>query len=308
MIKKNLIKGTAAIMMAALVLTGCASSDITDALNTSLGTTIEQTQEDSLVSTEGQQDGNAAPGGQQNVAKETEKNLSSSSATVSSSTLLDTSDMFSDRDLEQEADLTDAIYMTVESGEDITITQEGVYVISGTATDSTIIVEAEDTAKVQIVLDGVSITNTDSPAIYVKSADKIFVTTTDSTNTLKVTGTFTADGDTNTDAVIFSKEDLVLNGVGTLTIQSTDNGISCKDDLKITGGTYNITSGNDAIEANDSIRVYDGNFNIDSGKDGLQAENEDDDTVGYIYITGGTFDIDADSDGIQATSVLMVFR
>ena len=59
---------------------------------------------------------------------------------------------------------------------------------------------------------------------------KYSVTTTDSENTLSVTGTFTADGDTNTDAVIFSKDDLVLNGVGVLNIQSSDNGVTCKDD------------------------------------------------------------------------------
>ena len=95
--------------------------------------------------------------------------------------------------------------------------------------NASIIVNAGDEDKVQIVLDGVSITNESTPCIYVKSADKVFVTTTDSENTLTVTGSFTADGDTNTDAVIFSKDDLVLNGVGTLTISSTDNGIAGKD-------------------------------------------------------------------------------
>ena len=165
--------------------------------------------------------------------------------------LLDTSDMFSDRDLEQEADLTNAEYITLTSGEDVTISAEGVYVISGTATNTSIIVEA-DSAKVQLVLDGVSITNTDFPAIYVKEADKVFVTTTDSENVLKVTGSFTTDGDENTDAVIYSKDDIVLNGVGSLTIESTANGISGKDDVKFTGGTYVINVSEDAVEAKDS--------------------------------------------------------
>jgi hypothetical protein len=73
------------------------------------------------------------------------------------------------------------------------------------------------------VLDGVSITNTNSPCIYVKSADEIFVTTTDSENTLEVADEFVDDGETNTNGVIFSKEDITLNGVGTLTINSTKN-------------------------------------------------------------------------------------
>ncbi|MCR5157381.1 MAG: carbohydrate-binding domain-containing protein [Butyrivibrio sp.] len=296
-------------MIAALLLTGCSASEFSDTVQGLVSAGTEQAGEDAVEQSgeEAKADGGSDNGqSQESVSNESEKNLSASSATGSSSTLIDTTDLFSDRDLEQEADLTDATNFTLTSGEDISITAEGVYVISGTATGSSIIVEAADTDKVQIVLDGVSITNEDSPAIYVKSADKVFVTTTDSENTLKVTGTFTADGEVNTDAVIYSKEDLVLNGVGTLNITSYDNGISCKDDLKVTGGTYNITSEADAIEANDSVRISDGTFSIDTAKDAIHAENEEDNTLGYIYISGGTFNIDSDSDGIQATTVLMI--
>jgi len=230
-----------------------------------------------------------------------------SATAVSGDGVIDASSLFTDRDLEQTADLTNATYYTVTSGQDITITEAGVYVISGTATDVTITVEAADDAKVQIVLDGVSITNSDSPAIYVKSADKVFVTTASgSSNALAVTGTFTADGDTNTDAVIFSKDDLTLNGLGTLTIKSTNNGISCKDDLTITGGTYNVTSTEDAFEANDSIAIEGGTFTVNTSKDGFHAENDEDDTVGYVYIGGGTFTINAGDDGIQGTTITQI--
>ena len=223
---------------------------------------------------------------------------------TSTNAVIDATDLFSTRDLEQTADTSNATNITVTSGQDVSITSEGIYVISGTATDVTIKVEAPDDAKVQIVLDGVSITNTDAPCIYVKTADKVFVTTTDSTNTLKVTGTFTADGDINTDAVIFSKSDLTLNGTGTLNISSSDNGITSKDDLKVTGGTYNITSTAQGLQANDSIAIADGTFNItSSSKDGIHAENNEDDTVGYVYITGGTFTINAAKQGIQATTI-----
>ena len=178
--------------------------------------------------------------------------------------------------------------------------------ISGSAKNASIIVNAGDEDKVQIVLDGVSITNESTPCIYVKSADKVFVTTTDSENTLTVTGSFTADGDTNTDAVIFSKDDLVLNGVGTLTISSTDNGIAGKDDLKITGGAINITCASDAIEANDSIRIAGGEINITTDKDGLHAENDEDDTTGFVYICGGTLNVLAEDDGIHATTIIQI--
>ncbi len=229
----------------------------------------------------------------------------STSETATAATAADT-EQFTDRDLAQTADTTNAVSLTVSDGQDIELTEEGVYVISGTASESTIIVNAADTAKIQLVLDGVSITNTDFPAIYVKSADKVFVTL-NGENTLSVTGTFTTDGDTNTDAVIFSKQDLTLNGTGSLTISSAQgNGITGKDDLKVTGGTYTITSAEDALEAHDSIRIADGSFTIESGKDALHAEDDEDDTVGYIWIDGGTFQINAADDGIQATTVLTV--
>lgn len=227
---------------------------------------------------------------------------------VSVSTLsnsVNTADAFTERDLAQTANTDAAESITVSDGQTINITDEGIYVISGTANDCTIRVEADDSAKVQLVLDGVSITNNNFPAIYVVSADKVFVTTTDSENTLTVSGQFKADGDTNTDAVIFSKDDLVLNGTGTLNVTSAcGNGITCKDDLKITGGTYYVRCALDAFEANDSIAVNDGTFTIETEKDGFHCEN--DNAEGTITVYGGTFDIKSGSDGMQACALLQI--
>ena len=223
-------------------------------------------------------------------------------ASTSGSSALDTSDLFSSRDLEQTADLTGAEKVTVSDGETYTISKEGVYVVTGSASNAQILVSAGDEDKVQLVLDDVSITNESTPCIYVQNADKVFVTTTDSENTLTVSGAFTADGDTNTDAVIFSRDDLVVNGTGTLNISSSENGISSKDDLKVTGGTINITCTADALEANESILVADGTINIKSDKDGLHAENDEDDTVGYIYIAGGTIELTG-AEGIEGTYI-----
>ena len=215
------------------------------------------------------------------------------------------SDVFTERDLEQTADTSDSQNITVSDNSTIDITEEGVYVINGSAENCTIRVEADDNAKVQLVLDGVSITNSDFPVIYVVSADKVFVTATETENTLTVSGQFRADGETNTDAVIFSKDDLVLNGTGILNINSYDgNGITCKDDMKITGGTYNAVVALDAFEANDSISVNDGVFNIKTNKDGFHCEN--DNAEGTIYISGGSFVIDGVSDGIQACALLQI--
>ena len=214
-------------------------------------------------------------------------------------------DLFTNRDLEQTADTSDAETITVSNGSDIRITQAGTYVLNGSASGVTVYVEAGDEDKVQLVLDGVSVTNPDFPCIYVVSADKVFITTA-ADSTLSVTGTFRADGSTNTDGVIFSRDDLVLGGTAALNIVSPDNGVVCKDDLKITGGTYVIQASSKAFEANDSIRIAGGTFRLTAGTDGLHAENKDDNSMGYVFIGGGAFTIQAGDDGIHATSVLQI--
>ncbi|MBQ3668849.1 MAG: carbohydrate-binding domain-containing protein, partial [Clostridia bacterium] len=228
----------------------------------------------------------------------------SGSVSIKSGTaIFSSADLFTDRDLEQQADTSEAKQLTLVSGSDVTVTEAGVYMVSGSAKECTIYVEAGE-EKVQIVLDSVSVTNTSKPVIYVKEADKVFVTLAGESS-LSVTGTFTADGSTNTDGVIFSKSDLVLNGTGSLKISSTKNGIVGKDDLKITGGTYVISAQSKCIEANDSIRIAGGTFTLTAGTDGLHVES-DDAAKGYIYISGGSFEISARDDGIHATSIVQI--
>ena len=201
--------------------------------------------------------------------------------------IIDTANIFTKRDLTQTADTSSAKTLEVSDGQTLSVTEEGVYIIKGSAKNCTIKVEADDQAKVQLVLDGVSITNDSAPAIYVASADKCFVTTS-ADSSLSVTGEFKADGDTNTDAVIYAKDDVVLNGTAALTINSAQgNGISGKDDVKFTGGTYNITSALDSVEANDSIAVYDGTFTIKSSKDAFHSENSEDRRYVQAHLGGG---------------------
>ena len=214
-------------------------------------------------------------------------------------------DLFTDRDLEQAADLSQSAAYTVTDGQDIRITEAGTYVLSGTAENATVYVEASEDAKVQLVLQDLHLTNSGFPCIYVLSADKVFITTAGDSS-LAVTGTFRADGSTNTDGVIFCRTDLVMNGTATLAISSTDNGVVCKDDLKITGGTYTVTANSKAFEANDSIRVADGTFTLKAGTDGFHAENDDDPAKGYIYIGGGNITIACGDDGIHAASVVQI--
>ena len=241
----------------------------------------------------------------QSVSNSVSVNTDAAEAVALANTVSDSSALFTERDLTQTADTSDAQALTVLDGSVLEITEAGVYVITGSASDCTIRIDAPDDAKVQIVLDGVSITNSDAPAIYAVNADKVFVTTTDTENSLTVTGAFTADGETNTDAVIFAKCDLVCNGTGSLQIVSAQgNGITGKDDLKFTGGTYTVQAYLDAVEANDTILISDGTFDLTAAKDGLHCEN--DEGEGAITITGGSFSVNANDDGIQATTVLTI--
>ncbi len=193
------------------------------------------------------------------------------------------------------------------SGNIITITKEGTYVLSGALSEGQIVVDA-DSAKVQLVLDNADITCASSAAIYVKNADKTFITLAEgSENILMNTAEYEAIDDNNIDAVIFSKDDLTLNGKGTLTINSEyGHGIVSKDDLKLVGGTYNITAENHALSGKDSVRIADGTYNLTSGKDGIHSENADDDEKGFVYIASGDFTIESTGDGIDASYVVQI--
>ena len=231
-------------------------------------------------------------------------------------------DMFTDRDSKTEYDESKAVTIQLNgtsatassnsvkiSGSTVTITEEATYVISGTLTDGMIIVNAEDTAKLQIVLNGVDITGKTSAALYILEADKVFVTLADGTeNTLANGGTFTAIDENNIDAAIFSKQDLTFNGSGSLTVTSpAAHGIVCKDDLVFTGGTYTVNSASHGLDANDSVRISSSTkLTIDAGKDGIHCENTDDASLGFIYISDGTMNIEAEGDGISAGAYVQI--
>ena len=240
---------------------------------------------------------------------------SGSTSTDSSAQGIDVSNMFSDRDKEIGYDEENSTVIKLSddsttcdsdavqiSGNTVTIIGEGTYILSGTLTDGMVIVDAEDTDKVQLVLDGVDITSAESAAIYVREADKVFITTaSDSQNTLTNGGTYTAIDDNNIDAAIFSKSDLTLNGAGSLTITAkAGHGVVSKDDLVLTSGTYQIDAASHGLSGKDSVRIASGSYTIVSGKDGIHAENADDTSLGFVYLADGTFDITSDGDGISA--------
>ena len=231
-------------------------------------------------------------------------------------------DMFTDRDYEEDYQEEDCVSVTLSgttpsSGSDsveisegtITITEEGTYLISGTLSDGMIIVNAPDTAKVRLIFEGVEINSETSASLYILEADKVFLTLAEgSENTLSNSGTYTAIDDSNIDSVIYSKQDLTLNGTGTLTISSPGgHGIVSNDDLAITDGTYNITAASHGLKANDSIRITgDSQLTVTAGKDGIHAENDEDPSLGFVYISDGTIAVEAEGDGISAGSYMQI--
>lgn len=233
---------------------------------------------------------------------------SSSGSSISPIELPADSEMFTDRDRRTDYDAGTATAIDLSSATStVTISEEGTYVLSGDLSGM-IVVDAPDTAKLQIVLNGVKVTSTTSAALYVREADKVFVTLAENTeNTLENGGTFESIDDNNIDAAVFSKQDITFNGSGSLTVTSpVGHGIVSKDDLVITGGSYTVNCASHGLDANDSIRIVNASLNIRAGKDALHAENNDDASLGFVYLESGSYVLNAEGDGISAGSTLTV--
>ena len=315
-IRKCLAIGLTAAMCMAM-LAGCSTSQSTSSTS--------DTEVTSDVSTETDADKESPNGSAdaENTSVKTEMTVEEMQAAIDeamSDAAIDITDMFTKRDLAGTYDESEAVKITlsgktaacnssnvqIEDGV-VTIKAAGVYVLSGTLTDGTIVVDAGDGDKVQLVLDGVSIMAADYAAIYAKNADKVFVTLAEGAgNSLTVSGDYVQTDDNNVDAVIFAKCDLTLNGTGSLTVKdNTGHGIVSKDDLVVTGGTYTIYSQDHCLNGKDSVRIADGTFNLSCDEDGIHAGN-DDQQDGYVYIEGGDINISVGDDAIHAEGLLII--
>lgn len=194
------------------------------------------------------------------------------------------------------------------SGMTATITAEGVYVLTGTLQNGQIIVDAPKDAKVQLVLDGVTIHSETSAAIYVRQADKVFLTLAAGTeNNLSSGDAFEAIDDNNIDAAVFSKDTLTINGAGALTVASpAGHGVAVKGKLKITGGSVRITAARHGATGKNGVYICGGTLDITAEQDGLHAENDEDTTRGMVVISSGSVRIAANGDGIDAGGTLEI--
>ncbi len=230
----------------------------------------------------------------------------------------DTEEMFTERDYEEEYDTKKCINIKLENnkitcdknavrikGNKAIIDEEGIYVVSGKLNDGMIVVDANKKDKIQLVLKDVDITSKTSAPIYVKEADKVFLTLDKkSKNVLTNGGKFEKIDKNNIDGVIFSKSDITINGPGSISISTkSGHGIVSKDDLVVTNGNVNIKSSNHGILGKDSVRIGGGNLGLVSGKDGIHANNEQ---KGHIYIGKGKIKISAKDDGMHASNNIVI--
>jgi hypothetical protein len=281
----------------------------------STGTTTEQTSEakangadSATVATDDADKGTSEDG-----ASETEVDIASFS--------IDASDLFSARDLDASYDETSATKVTLSDsgskvegdgasvdGSTVTITAEGTYVLAGTLSDGRVVVDVDDSAKVQLVLDGAQITSSTGTALYVRNADKVFVTLADgSKNALAATGAATEEDDHTLDGALFSSDDLTINGGGELSVSSTSgHGVVGKDEVTLVSGNLKIEAAKSGIQAKDSVAVKDGSYTITAGTDGVHAEHETNGAKGFVYVAGGTFDLEVQKDGIDASNDVLI--
>lgn len=250
-----------------------------------------------------------------NESMETEEN-----SEKTTSFEIDTSDMFSDSDrnveyneaestiiqLSDEGSFCDTDTVVIDQNT-VTITDEGTYLLSGSLSDGMLIVNAETTDEVHLVFNQAAISNQDSAAVYIASADKVFLTLADGTENAVSNGGVYADIDEDTiDGAIFSKADLLFNGTGKLIVTAAaGHGIVSKADLIFADGSYEISAAEHGIEGKDSVRIAEGTYEILSGKDGIHSENDEDETLGFIYLKDGIFKIQSQGDGISAGNWLL---
>lgn len=212
------------------------------------------------------------------------------------------SSIFTKRDSSTDYDEAAAQYIDLDAQTgDITLTEAGDYVLSGTLTDGSVIINAPEDAKLHLILNGAHIASQSAAALYVISADKVFVTLTDgSENGISAAGDSAEDDYANVDAAIFARCDISFNGSGSLSVSSAKGrGIVSKDDLVFTGGSYMIQAANHGISGKDSIRIADGSFDLSSGNDACHCSGDFD-------FLAGSMEISAADDGVHSDAALSV--
>ncbi len=224
------------------------------------------------------------------------------------------------KDLDSNWDPSDAVPVTFSGGQAeiggpgaslnggvLTVFAEGDYLLMGSFTGR-IVVDADKDDKVRLILNGLTVESEDSAAVFVRKADKATLVLADgSVNTMLSGGNLLYEEDEALDAAVYSKADLVINGGGSLNVDSPDgHGILSKDDLRLIDGTITVNAAEDGIRGRDAVQMAGGVVRVTAAGDGVKSNNDEDADKGYISIDGGELVVSAGEDGMQAETVLQV--
>jgi len=297
--KKILTSATSVTLLAALALTGCSTTSNalasgTTAADSSVGTTATTFSA---------------------TATNTAASNSSFSTNVKSGEKLDVDTHYSEQDLSWDTSSETAIDLsnptatdgvTVEDGT-LTITKAGTYKLSGEY-QGQIKVETADSDAVRLVLDNANITNSSGAALNVVNADEVILySASGTTNTISDGADYTATGEDDPDAVVYSKADLTIAGEGTLKVNGNhEDGIHTSDGLVIASGTLEVNAANTGIKGKDYVDILGGTINVTAQQDGIKSTNDTDEGQGWTRLSNGTVTVNAGDDGFKASRVVEI--
>ena len=297
--KKILTSATSVTLLAALALTGCSTTS--NALAS--GTTVADSSVGTTATTSSA------------TATDTAASSSSFSTNVKSGEKLDVDTHYSEQDLSWDASSETAIDLsnptatdgvTVEDGT-LTITKAGTYKLSGEY-QGQIKVETADSDAVRLVLDNANITNSSGAALNVVNADEVILySASGTTNTISDGADYTATGENDPDAVVYSKADLTIAGEGTLKVNGNhEDGIHTSDGLVIASGTLEVNAANTGIKGKDYVDILGGTINVTAQQDGIKSTNDTDEGKGWTRLSNGTVTVNAGDDGFKASRVVEI--
>ena len=196
--------------------------------------------------------------------------------------------------------------VSVENGT-ITITSGGTYRITGEYSGQ-VKIEAAKTDTVRLVLDNARITNSTGAAINVVSAaEAIIYTAAGTTNTVADEANYTATGDDDPDAAIYSTANLTLTGEGSLSVKgSYEEGIHTTGGLVIASGTLEVNAANTGIKGKDYVDITGGIVNVTAAQDGIKSTNTDDESMGFTRLSAGSVTVSAGDNGLKAPHTLEI--